>query len=532
MIQYLAKAMLLISVLTQTVYAQTDVNQIWSPDFKIRGYERIVGVEDGNMYVQRCLNNHFDERNYESELARYDAKGTVTHIIQVENLEKQSYQELSVINTNMGIAVIYLTTDPKSDKYYLISAQLYDHNTLEPGDIVDLMKVRYRRPYKPSIGDYRTNASLIDIDIKADETKSKLAIFYSEERIGKDEYTMIQYGVYDLENSLAEVNKGTIETEKKSNKYTIESFALDQNGNTATLLKEYKDGRGLEFLNKVPGYRYSVYYEGIDSNNYIYDIPIKKYFVDAMMLTLDADGDIYVAGMLRKKPGNNVFGTITGKISQAGELLFMNEDLYRKSEIKKIRRKEKEKLEPSYEILDLRVSNTVLYALYQYDDIRQDRDFNNNPGLGFSRRNQFRDNFIEYSYKENLIVHGFELGTGDRAWTAVSRRKQADFDFYEYFTLGNIHLTSEGLTMLYNERVNNLLRIDDGKKPNLVRFPDRKTSVIQLNINAAGQLSDEVLSEESYYYIPTEGSYIDGNALYMLKIQNNLRRFNIGKVGL
>ena len=503
----------------------------WSHELKVGGYERIIATIDNHTIVQRSRREHFEDRDLESELARYNDIGKVTHIIPVDDLEKQDFQEITAINTNLGIAVVYLTTDPRKKQNFLLAAQIYDHTTLAPKEIVDLMTVKYRRPDKPTVGAYRYSGSAIDIDYEFSEDRSKFAIFYSEEQIGKDDYTLIQYAVYDLENGMAEINAGQIETEKDSDKYLIADLAVDSAGNTAILMKEYEDDRGLEFIDRRPSYRYSLYYEPSDSSDYIYDIPMKRYFVDVLMASFDREGNIFLTGMCRKKPANDVYGTVLAKLTPQGELAYLNYDTYSPREVKRIRKKEKDDIQSEYDVIDIKVADDIVYGIYQYTSTRYDRDINNTAlratAFGSSFNNQ-RFDYREYNYKENVVVHGFTPATGERVWTSVNQRKQSDFNFYEYWSYGNILLDGNNLLLLYNERKKNLKRIDEGKNPNNTDLPDRKTIVNLVKISPSGTSDSKVLSEESYYYLPYEGSYLSDGQLSLIRVRKNFRSFYIG----
>ncbi len=529
-----------IYIIVSFIYSTYTISQStqaeWTDDLQVTGYQRILGEHEGNVYLQRSLRGHFEYRKYTSELSKHDRTGKLTHIIGVENLEEQDFQELYAINTDIGIAVIYLTTDPQDKKHFLIAAQIYDHETLSPKAIVDLMKIRYRRPFRPEIRDYISENSVIDIEFDYDEKKSKLAIVYTEEKIGKDRYTMIQYGVYDLKNGFSEVNVGELETEKRSDKYSLMDLAVSARGDMGMLMKEYVIDNELEFENHRPSYSYALYYEGADSTSFIYDLPQQKYFVDDMLLALADDGTAYTAGMIRKKPGRNVYGTTTSKISNTGHLLFTNRNLYSDKEIKKIRGKEKANIQEEYDILDLKISNNVLYGIYQYATLlqRQSRSTVGTPSYNNSYYNSRYDrnyySYEEYDHKENILVHGFDTETGDRKWTTVNKRKQSDYDPQEYFTYGNMWMDGEGLTMLYNERLSNLKRLKEGKKLHNAEFPEDKTVIVKYHIGLDGSHSSSLLSDEGYYYLPNEGSYIKDGILHMIKVKRNIKRFSIGVV--
>lgn len=503
---------------------------IWSREHKIDGYERILGVHENNVFLQRCLRGYFEDRKYSSELARYDSTGKVTHIIGVEDLETRDYQELYAVNTDKGIAVIYLTTDPKADKYFLLSAQMYSHEDLTPYEIRDLMQVRYRRIYKPRIKDFDTYNSLIDIDFELSEDKSKLAIIYSEERIGKEKYSIFEYTVFDLTDGMKRIHDGYIETEGKSDLYINMDIAVSNIGDFAMLLKEYREDRNLEFYGKNPSYKYSIYYEPRSQEPFIYDIPIKKYFVDEMRLAISDYGDVYLTGLLRNKPGNNVYGTVFTKLKAEGNLDFYLEDTFSKKEIKTIRLKDKDRLQDEYEVVDIRITDNIVFGVYQYSNILQDRDesrLNNRFAFG-----QVPTRINEYYHKQNLFVHGFDLASGDRKWTVVNPRRQSDYDDYEYFTFGNLSLYKGNLFMVYNESLDNHSRVRIGKAPKTVWFPRQRTTVTMVKITPRGVMSDQLLSSEDHYYVPYQGFYINHDELILLKMKKNYKQFNLGRISL
>jgi len=513
---------LLILLSSSTLMAQGKLQ--WSTEHKIDGQKRIVAVQDGSIYLQRSLRGYFQDSDYVSDLSKYDASGQLTHVIPVENLENRSYQEIAAVNTDMGIAIIYLSTHYQDDKYLLLAAQLYSHADLSPLEVIDLKKIKYTQGAKSTIRDYRDNNGLADIEITYSADRSKLAVSYVEERVGNDRYSKIDFSVYSLDNKLTEVNTGIIRTEERSDKYQLQDISVNNRGDLAYLMKEYKDNRNIEFVDKRPGYRYSLYYFPKGRTEFIYDIPSQQYYIDNMQVVLDDEGMLYTNGMVREKPSNDIYGTFTTKVDTVGIKVYENTQLYSKREIKKIRGKEKRNIRENYDILDMLIEGDKLYAVYEYYDIR--REGFNDPRFMNNGLNRPLD-FVDYAYKEDILLHGLSTATGDRLWTTVLPKRTSDFDAYEQYTTGNMWLHDGSIYLLSNETEGNLTRVKEGKNPRGLDLPGRTAVLLLQKVTPDGQADKTVLKEQDRYLIMNEGSLMVDNALYLLVSHRNDRNFKL-----
>jgi len=501
----------------------------WSAEHKIDGQKRIVAAKDGAIYIQRSLRGYFQDTDYRSDLSRYDSEGNLTHVIAVEQLEERNYQEVAAIDTDMGIAIIYLTTDYQDPQYLLIAAQLYSHQDLSPLNVLDLKKVKYTQGNKSSINDYRNVNGLADIDVKYSEDRTKVAIAYIEEQVGQDKYTKIDFSVYDLQNGIAEVNSGVIRTDYRSDKYLVEDISISNVGDLAYLIKEYTESRDIEFVNKKPGYRHSLYYFPRGRESFIYDIPMKQYFIDGMQVALDDEANMYVAGMVREKPADDVLGTIVSKVDTVGTEAYTKIDMYSSREIEKIRKKKKSNLQREYEVLDLRLEDMHLYMINEYYDLRL--EMYSDPTLiggGFNRAL----NQVEYGYKEDLLIHRLDMSTGERVWTTTLPKRQSDYDAYEQYTTGNLWLSDGNLYVVRNERQNNLKRVKEGKSPRNLDLPGRTAALLVQTIDTEGKVSTAIAKAEDRYLIMHEGSLVANKKLHLLTSHRNDRKFRIATLNL
>lgn len=520
-------ALLLLTAVTAISQA---VTHQWTKEKNLTGYQRVVAQKDGAIFLERSLYGPVGDTNYESELARYDAQGKVTHIIEVRDLETKPHQVIATVDSKEALAALYISTDEQDKQYYMISAQLYGHADLAPGSIVDLMKVKSRSQSEAKIKSYRDGGPL-SVERILSPDKTKVAIVVTENDAGKQRSTVMTYAVFDLQDNFRELNSGSVETEKASTQYLLQDLDVNNTGELAILMKEYLADSRYEFVNDKPSYRYSVYFNTANTDSYIYDIYVKTDFIDNMQAALSDEGTVFVSGLTREKPEDDVYGTRFIKLMPTGDLAYDKVKKYSDKEIKIIRNKDKDNLQPAFETIDMRVAQGAVYAIHQYSQVQIDfrqRDmrfgaFGNNIPLHGGRVDQFYD-------KRNVVVQAYETANGNMLWMANNPRNQEDRDELEYFSFGNIHMYDNGLLFLYNDRPDNLARMKENKNPKQLTLPRGKGTVMLVRISDKGRITYDIVSDNDNFHIPYEGSLMTGNSISTIAIRQGYRKFKIGEI--
>jgi len=510
------------SALCTICIGQGDVS--WTKDSKLEGFKRIIGEKDGYVYLELSLYGDFERRDYDSSILKLDPNGNIEAEIYIDNLEKSDWQQLKIVNTKEGIAVIYLTTDPDDKSYFIIAAQLYDYKDLSPLHILDLKKIKYRHQSEARVGTYIIDEN-IDIDFIATEDKSKLGIFYTEERLGKDKYTMIDYGVYDLDDGFRNLNEGILETDEAFNKYKVSDLVVNINGDVAIINKEYTDTRNYEHYKDKPGYRYSIYYRPTDGEGYVYDIKNPKLYIDEMLALMDSTGVIYIAGMTRKNPNNNVFGTRLVSVDEKGNLIYDEIRNFTEKEIEQIRGKKKKSIGKDFNVVDIKLSDGILYPVFMY---YSEEERHVNDRIGMVNRNSFAvETWAETKW---MTIQGVNAESGEVRWTNRLMTSIKDFSMVNSWSDPSIHVLKGGLVVIYNDNPKNIVRYKAYKNPNKVDLPNSKTCITLAHLTSDGKVSYKTISEKSKFGIADECSWKSGNEIYILKSRLNFNRYSLGKI--
>ena len=508
------------------------VSHQWTAEKRLPGYQQIIAQKDGAIYLERSLYGTLGNSEYEPEIARYDQQGNITHIVEVAGVETKPYQVFASVDSPEGIAALYLTTDDREKQYYTVSAQLYGHADLVPGAIVDLMKVKYHSDSKAKIRTYRAGQQLF-IEQVLSPDRSKLAILMTEEQVGRRKSTVMTYSVFDLEDNFRELNSGTIETENSSDQYLLQDLDVNNVGELSILMKEYFADSSYEFIDDKASYRYSLYFNTTNTTSYIYDIYVKSVFIDDMQAAIDDEGTVYVTGLTREKPENDVYGTRLVKLMPDGILAYDKVRAFSEKEIKIIRNKNRDHLQSQFTTIDARVAQGIVYLIHQYSQLQisfRNQDmrfgtFGNTMPLHGGQRELFYD-------KENVIVQAYEPANGNMMWMANNPRRVEDQDETEYFSFGNIHLHDNGLLFLYNERPDNIARIKQNERPKQLNLPRGRGSVTMVRISDTGRITYDIVGDRDNFHIPTQGSLLTGNTISTLAVQRGYSRFKIGQIVL
>lgn len=510
----------LLLVICSSVAAQMNDAVKWSDKYDEEGYYQLLGETENAVFVERKYNSRLNDRQADIELVRYDKNMEFTHAVEVRDLEEGSYSSLGSFDTQEGIAHLYFQTTKKGKQ--IVSAQIFSHEDLRKVDIVDLTNFKIKTSARQRITDIGLDITsyIYPMDYVLSRDKSKLGIFYTQEKVGKIKETYYQYAVFDLNDGFKMLHKGDFYSDDKSNRYLINDIDLGNNGDLNYLLKHYVKNIGKEHINRKPAYSYEVHHFTGDSTEYIYDIRRKDFYLDRLLLGSDDDGSIYVAGYTRKRPGGDIESNYVLSLDPLGDVKAETKDKYRKKEIKEMQGKEADELNEDFRILDIIVGDDIVYLVKQ-SIRRNSRNLNNgfNNGARFGNGNNNFGN-IDYDWDfDEVVVEGVGKETGEVQWVTTNRRRQNDnAQDIRYFISGSYHLFDKSLYLVYNERLENIERLDSRKNKKLksTDVPGDTTMPIVVRVDNQGKLSYRFLNGEKKYHVPNTGILIGKEAVFII----------------
>ncbi|MDF1695102.1 MAG: hypothetical protein P1U56_04695 [Saprospiraceae bacterium] len=519
---FIIYALLLFSIPS---FTQKDEIQ-WGGEYEDRGYYSIIGESDNALFVERKYNTRLNNRNVDIELLRFDSEMEVTHGIELRDLEQSNYESIVTINSPEGLAHIYYQTSKQGEQF--VSAQLFDHQSLRKTEIVDLARFKISKHADQTVrqdGNYQFSYAL---DVILSRDKTKMAIFYDQEKVGKKKRNFYQYCIIDINNRFSILHKGDFYSDDQSNKYLMSDRHLSNSGKLTYAIKRYVKNNGTEHINKKPAYDYEIHHMSGDSLEYIYDIRVKKEYLDKVVLGSDEEDNLYIAGYLRKQPWGDIKKSYLLSLDNLGYDRYKVVDEYSRRDVKKIQGKEGNKLDDNFQTIDIFPTNDIVYLVRQYRRRGSRNNTFNNTGFGVNRMNQFNDLIYFWNY-EDVIIEGIGKNTGERLWTAINPREHEDDNtFSRYFITGQMELINNNLVFLYNEREENIVRIR--RKENLKRtdIPGDRTAITMAVINSNGELMYHVIDEEDHFHIPERGAFISNDDIYFLYHHKNYKRFKVG----
>ena len=520
-------------VMTLSYFSLSGQNNtiLWGGEYDDRGYYSIIGSTGDALFVERKYNTYLNNRDVDIELLRFDNEMEITHGVELRDLERSSYESIATINSPEGLAHIYYQTTKKGKQ--VISAQLFEHEALRKTDIIDLTEFKIMSRSDQMVrqdGNYQFDYPL---DIILSRDRSKMAIFYDQEKAGKNRKNYYQYCVIDINNGFSILYKGDFFSDERSDKYLMSDRHLSNSGKLTYAIKRYVKKNNTEHINKRPAYDYEIHHMTGDTTEYIYDIKVKKQYLDNLTLGSDDEDNLYIAGYLRKQPWGDIKRSFLLSLDNLGYDRFKVTDEYSRRDVKKIEGKEDNELDDNFKTIDIYPTDDIVYIVRQYRRRgSRNNNFNNVGGFGMNRMNTFNDLIYFWNY-EDVVVEGVGKNTGDILWTAVNPRRHEDDNTYSrYFISGQIELINNNLVLIYNEREENIVRIR--RKENLKRtdIPGDRTSITLATIDSNGGINYQVLEDEDHFHLPERGAFYNNKRLYFLNHHKNYKRFVAGMTTL
>lgn len=524
-----------INILFLIVFSTSSFSQVesiqWSEEYQDRGYYSIIGESEDAFFVERKYNTRLNDRDVDMELLRFNQELELTHAVELKDIEESSYESIATINSPEGLAHIYYQTTKQG--YHIVSAQLFNHQALKKTEIVDLARFKISKRSKQVIKPDGNYQFIFPLDILLSRDKTKLAITFDQEKAGKKKRNLHQYCVIDLSNGFSIMHKGDFYSDDQSNKYAFSDKHLSNSGKLTYAIKKFVKNNSTEHINKKPAYDYEIHHMSGDSLEYIYDIKVRKEYLDKLTIGSDEEDNLYFSGYLRKKPFGDITKSYLLSLDAIGYERYTVKDVYTKRDVKQILGKEDDELDENFQTVDIFPTDDVVYIIRQYRRRgSRNSSLNNNGfynGYGRTRRNQFNDLTYHWEYDE-MVIEGVGKETGEILWTKVNPREHEDDNiFSRYFITGQIEVFKGNLVLLYNEREENILKIRRKENLNRTDIPGDRTSITFVRISPEGDLEYHVIGEEDYYHLPENGTFLGYESVYFFNHHKNYKKFFVGK---
>lgn len=514
--------------------AAQNTNINWGEEYSDRGYYSIIGESQNAIFVERKYNTQINDRDADIEILRFDKNMELSHGVEVRNLEEGSYASIATVNSPEGLAHIYYQTTKKGEHF--VSAQLFAHEDLRKTEIVDLARFKIHRGARQEVRQDNDFQLTFPLDILLSRDRSKLAIVFDQERAGKKKRYYHQYCVIDLEKGFSILQKGDFYSDEESNRYSISHRHLSDSGKLTYAIKRYVRNNSTEHINKKPAYDYEIHHMSGDSMEYIYDIPVRKAFMDRLILGTDQEDNLYISGYIRKQPFGDITRSFLMSLDAQGYERYTTKETFTRRDIKHIQGKEDNELDRNFITVDIYATEDIVYLVRQYR-FRGSRNSTLNNGFYGGRyyNNGFNNNSLNnltyhWDYDE-VVVEGIGPHSGEVQWTTINPREHEDDDVYSrYFITGQMEIINGNLMLIYNEREENVLRNQRGEDIKRTDIPGDRTSITLARINPKGELRYEVLNEEDHFHLPERGAYIGKDKLYFFNQHKNYRKFNAGNI--
>lgn len=516
----------LLLLLTFSVTSQNDVIQ-WSEEFSDRGYYSILGESEDAFFVERKYNTRFNNRDVDIELFRFNKELELTHAVELKDIEKSSYESIATINSPEGLAHIYYQTTKKGEHF--VSAQLFDHKALRKTEIVDLARFKIIKNSDRMVRQDENYQFTFPVDILLSRDKSKMAIVFDQEKAGKNKKNYHQYCIINIVDGFSIMHQGDFYSDDESNKYSFSDKHLSNSGKLTYAIKKYVRNNNTEHINRQPAYDYEIHHMSGDSSEYIYDIRVRKEYMDKLTLGSDEEDNIYLAGYIREQPAGNIMKSFLMSLDALGYERYTVKDKYSKRDIKQILGKEDDELNQNFETIDILPARDIVYVIRQYRR-RGSRSSNfNNGGFYGNRNNQFNNLVYHWEYDE-VVVDGVGIETGEIQWTTVNPREHEDDNTHSrYFITGQAELVNNNLVFIYNEREENILKIRRNEDIKRTDIPGDRTSITLTRINPNGDIQYKVMNEEDHFHLSERGAFIGKSSVYFFNHHKNYKDFFVGK---
>lgn len=519
----------LLSSIVCVSYAQRGDAVSWTDKYDEDGVYDILTVRDSALYIMRSDGYRLFSDNNDIEIIKFGMDLEVEYAVEVRDLEQSRYADIGTIATSEGILHLYYQTTKK--KQQRISGQLFDYEDLRKTDIVDLALFKMKTGRSQRIDELSYIEYLLPIGYRLSQDKSKMVLYYHQEKVGKRKETYYQYKVLDLYDGFRVLQEGSFYSDDQSNRYEIDDFVVGNNGHLNYLLKHYTTNGKREFVNKKPAYAYELHHLTGDSTEYIYDIKVKNEFIDNLKIGSGDNGEVYIAGYLRDKPMDDIYGAYFLSLDPMGNVVSKEKDDYRPRDIEEMQGKKKKELNRDFQVEDVIVGDEMVYVIKRYT--REERStINNNPGMGGTFGGNRINGFTDVSWDlEEVVVEAYGKISGEQQWMVTNKRRQSDNEEYlQPFIKGSSHVVGDDLYFIYNERPINLERMRNREKLKRADVPGDHTDPTFAKITSDGEISYRSVIGEKRYYISDQSAFISPEGVFLVASRSNLSKCMIGRI--
>jgi len=521
------KQLIILLILSQC-YLSIGQQVQWSDQYDLNGYKEIVAVKDGDLFIKTWRRTKVFQTQRIYEITKWTSSKEPVASIEIDNLEESVYYDLGTIPAEEGLLHLYYQRT-KNDQYY-ISGQLYSYNDLSKLDILDLATFDATGRRTQEIVSLSPNEVWQPIDYRLSRDRTKLLVMSREQMVGRDKLTLYQYKVFDLTGRVGSIQEGSFYTDDHSRRYDMTDVDLSNNGDINLLLKRYQDDVDREFIDRKPAYIYEAHHITGDSTEYIYDIQVKKEFIDDLKIGGE-DGEVYIAGYLREKPGRKTHGLFYFALDPLGNVINEERIDYRPREIKEMQGKEKKELNENFRVMDVVVADELTYVIKQY--VRENQNFNQRvgpTGQRFTPNNQIYT--TDYDLEE-VIIEAYNRSNGEYQWTAVNKRRQSERENeIQAHNKHTVHLDSDDLFLIYNETPDNLERLRKRDKLKRTAVNNNNTEPTVARITPSGRISYRSVANERRFMINNNSVMVTPSGLHILSNRNNYSRYKVGVADL
>ena len=521
--------LLIFTTIINSGIAQSGNAPIWSDIYEDDGQHSLITSHNNSLYATRIHKYKIFSRDGRMELIKYDNNLKIEYVVEIEDLEDSPYEDIGTIATPEGIMHLYYQSF-KNGKM-IVSGQIFDYTDLHKLDIVDLVEFKSKNSKNERLSELSLLENIKPLDFKLSPDKSKLVLFFHQEKYNKRKETFYQYKVFNLGDGISVLHEGSFFSDAQSDKYLIKDIDLADNGDLNYLLKSFTKNNTTEFINKKPVYAYEIHHLTGDSTEYIYDIKVNNEFIDDLKITSGNNGEVYAAGLIREKPYGKSNAAYFITLDPTGKKISEDRSQYKPRQIKEIERKKKDELRSEFKIIDVLNGNKMVFVIKQSIE-RESTTANNNLGgfnTGIGRNNLNRFN-ISWNL-DQVIIEGYSKATHEMSWITTNQRKQHDNDEYiGEFIIGHHQLFNDNLYLIYNERPVNIDRLRKKDKLKTTDVPGDSVEPTIVKINQEGDIKYKTIQGEKNFYIGKSGILIDENGLNLISSKSFYSKYKIGKV--
>ncbi len=385
------------------------------------------------------------------------------------------FEDMVIINNNLFLLSSFHN---KAKKKNYLFAQMINMRTLTASKTLK------------KIGEIETRGinreGIFGINISRDSSK---ILIYNELPYKKGKPERFSLKIYT--NGFEEVWNKNINLPYNDDRFSVEEYRVDNNGNVYLLGVIYQD-RNRKRRQGRPTYQYTILaYTAAGSDKEEYKINFTDKFITDLTFRVGDDGDLICSGFYSDKGTYSIKGTYFFRLNpntkeiynrnlKEFEFEFLTEFMSnrKKSKAKKAERNGNTKRQAelySYSLDDLvlRSDGGALLIAEQYFVERRDNRYNSYGNLGYT--NAVND--VDYYYNYNDIIVVNIQPDGEIEWTARIPKRQETINDGGYYSSYAMSIVRDKIYFVFNDNGKNF---QSKRRPDKVYFFNGKNSIIAL----------------------------------------------------